>query len=76
MRESDPRKSEPMYSLDCLGLSGLGPPGFAFDSPPLPFATTIVPLEARTRTDVGYHPVGINPRERAMPGRLTSMTAR
>ena len=76
IRESDPVNSEPMYSLECRGCDGLGPPGLGSEVPPFPFATMILPLDGRTFTHVGYHPVGMNPRDRADPSRRTSITAR
>src|SRR5215472_1212291 len=75
---SVPRNSRAMYctvGLDELLIPGCGPSGLANDVIPFPFATNRCLPSGVTRTDVGYQPTGINPRERLFPGVLTSKTA-
>src|SRR5258707_73759 len=52
---------------------GLGPCGLGSDEKPL--ALAIYNFESITRTTLGYHPVGIKPRELLDPGLLTSNVA-
>src|SRR5215472_10793923 len=60
----------------CTGDSptrGLGPSGFGYDRPPLPFMATRPP-EGSARTAVGYQPTGMNPSTR-LRSVETSITA-
>src|ERR1035437_146523 len=68
-----PRKSPAMYSA--VFCPGCGPCGFARDEIPFPFATNKCLPSGVTRTLVGYQPTGMKPRERLLPGLLTSNTA-
>src|ERR1041384_6290416 len=54
---------------------GCGPGGLGLDVRPWPFATSKWRPSGVTRTEVGYHPTGMNPSGRARPSRLTSNTA-
>src|SRR5260221_8241456 len=56
-------------------LPGTGPFGSAFDVKPFPFATSRRLPSGVTRTEVGYHPTGINPRDRLAPMAEMSNTA-
>ena len=55
-------------------FTGCGPRGLGSDEKPLPLATRI--LGPAVRTQVGYQPVGMKPREELLPGVATSNTAR
>src|SRR5438105_964847 len=64
--------------MDCAGSSfrpGCGPLGLAFEISPLPLATKSWRPSCVTRTEVGYQPTGMNPREWLCPRLLTSNTA-
>src|SRR6185436_12484209 len=66
----------PMYSrTERGGPSGTGPCRFVFGESPFPFATRMFPASSK-RTDVGCHPVGMNPSDLAFPGSDTLNTAR
>src|ERR1035438_7655464 len=54
---------------------GCGPFGVALDVSPFPLATSRCLPSGVTRTDVGYQPTGINPREWLLPELPTSKTA-
>src|SRR5215469_15219569 len=54
---------------------GWGPSGLALGVIPFPLATNKCLPSGVTRTEVGYQPTGIKPRERLLPGVLTSNTA-
>src|SRR5438876_1081711 len=54
---------------------GCGPNGLALGASPLPLATSRCLPSGVTRTEVGYHPTGMNPSERLLPAVLTSKTA-
>src|SRR3954466_957567 len=74
-----PRNKRPMYSTVRFVLllrPGCGPLGLGFGATPLPFRTRSFLPSVLTRTEVGYQPVGMNPRERLLPGTLMSNTAR
>src|SRR5258705_13257342 len=49
--------------------------GLASGAVPFPFAIKSFLPSGVTRTLVGYHPAGMNPRERLLPGVPTSKTA-
>src|SRR5216110_2813963 len=73
-----PRKSRPIYctvgSAELL-MPGCGPCGLAREIVPLPLATSRCLPSGVTRTEVGYQPTGMKPRERLLPGAPTSKTA-
>ena len=48
---------------------------FDFETSPFPFATSNRLPSGVTRTEVGYHPTGMNPSERLLPGCAMSNTA-
>src|SRR5260370_24701748 len=78
MTLSVPRKRLAMYStvrFVFAGTPGCGPSGFAFGMTPLALATRRCLPCGVARTEVGYHPTGMKPRERLLPGVLTSKTA-
>src|SRR5437763_11324087 len=54
---------------------GCGPLRFDFGMTPLPLATSNRLPSGVARTQVGYHPVGINPSDRLLPGCETSKSA-
>src|SRR4029077_1056524 len=56
-------------------IPGCGARGFALGTMPLPLAISSFFPSGVTRTEVGYHPVGMHPKERLFPGVLTSKTA-
>src|SRR6266498_3998811 len=67
-----------MYSRTVAGgclPPGCGPLRLALGMMPLPLATSRCLPSGVTRTDVGYHPTGMKPSERLLPGALTSNTA-
>src|SRR5437764_1586011 len=72
-----PWNRPPMYSRTLAGgsLPGCGPLRLAFEMIPFPLATNKRLPSGVTRTEVGYHPTGMNPSERLLPGALTSNTA-
>src|ERR1043166_5338303 len=77
MMLSVPRKRPPMYCTVRLVESfgtGCGPSGLANEVTPLPFAMRSFRPLGVTRTDVGYQPAGMKPRERLLPGLVTSKT--
>src|SRR5215469_15539521 len=70
-----PRKRLAMYWAVELFTPGCGPFGLADDERPLPLATRRCFPSGVTRTEVGYHPTGMKPSERLLPGLLASNTA-
>ena len=80
MIERVPWKSPAMYSRTPIasppGAAGLGPSRLALELLPLPLATKMVLPSREILTDVGYHPVGMNPRGVLAPISLTFTTAR
>src|SRR2546430_14762902 len=66
-----------MYSRTLAGGSrpGCGPLRFALEIRPFPLATTRRLPSGVTRTEVGYQPTGMKPRERLLPGAPISKTA-
>src|SRR4029078_12141933 len=74
----EPLRSRPMYSwlaaADAL-IPGWGASGLGKGVKPLPLVTSNFLPSGLTRTEVGYHPVGMKPRDRLLPGLLTSNTA-
>src|SRR5215472_3529390 len=70
-----PRKRRAMYWTVELFTPGCGPFGLADDERPLPLATRRCFPSGVTRTEVGYHPTGMKPSERLLPGTLMSNTA-
>src|SRR5829696_1330381 len=67
-----PLNSPPMYSrVPCPGRIGFGPYRFGLLVVPLPLATYSRPSAGLWRTDVGYQPVGMNPRGTAFFGSPT-----
>src|SRR5262245_29022401 len=78
MTLSVPRNSRAMYctvGFVLLLIPGCGPIGLATGMTPLPLATNRLFPSGVTRTDVGYHPTGMKPSDRLLPGTLTSKTA-
>src|SRR3954453_23731113 len=78
MTLGEPGKRRAMYStvvLVWLATPGCGPSGFAREPFPLPLATSNFLPSGGTRTEVGYHPTGIKPRDRLFRDLLTSKTA-
>src|SRR4051812_12542383 len=69
-----------MYSRVLLSAPpfaiGFGPSRLAFDEAPLPLATNSVLPSCESRTEVGYQPVGMNPRGVLSPTSETFTTAR
>src|SRR5664280_17295 len=71
-----PRSNPAMYSgVDSPPGMGWGPCGLASGIIPFPLATRSVLPSGVTRTEVGYQPTGIKPRDRLLPGVATSKTA-
>ena len=64
-----------MYCASAFGETGVGPRGFAAAERPLPLRTRMLFPEGSKATPVGYQPVGMKPRKRLSPGRVTSTTA-
>src|SRR5439155_23784973 len=62
-------------SLVVLFTPGCGPSGLALGIIPFPFAIKRCFPSGVTRTEVGYHPAGMKPSARLLPGALTSKTA-
>src|ERR1700676_5321898 len=74
-----PLNNRPIYcSVTFVGVltPGCGPSGFASGRRPLPLATSSFFPSGVIRTEVGYQPVGMKPRDRLRPTVLTSKTAR
>ena len=73
---SVPRNRPPIYSRTLGGgsLVGCGPFRLALEISPLPLATSKCLPSGVTRTEVGYQPTGINPRERLLPSSAMSKT--
>ena len=73
-----PRNRPAIYctpgSVD-LFSPGSGPRGLGLGITPLPLATSKCRPSGVTRTEVGYQPTGMKPRERLFPGVPTSKTA-
>src|SRR5437867_1058742 len=72
-----PGKRLAMYSCTLEGgcRPGCGPLRFALGMTPLPLATSNRLPSGVARTHVGYHPVGMKPSERLLPGSETSNSA-
>src|SRR6476469_6665525 len=72
-----PLNKAPMYSLmPRPGWVGFGPYRFGLLMSPLPLATYSRPSTGLCRTEVGYQPVGMNPRGTAFPLSATLNTLR